>query len=98
MRTSAYYSWRSRGNSAHQQRDQELGELIQGIYDQSRRRYGSPRMYHELRAQRVQCSEKPVARLMQQRGLTAQKPRRFITTTNSGHLLPVATHVLDRNY
>ena len=39
-----------------------------------------------------------VARLMQQQGLHARKKRRFQTTTDSRHGLPVAANVLDRQF
>ncbi len=49
-------------------------------------------------ALKVRCSEKRVARLMQERGLTACKRRRFVSTTNSMHSRPVAENVLAREY
>jgi len=39
-----------------------------------------------------------VARLMQQQGLRARKKRRFQTTTDSRHGLPLAANLLDRQF
>ena len=43
-------------------------------------------------------SRKPVQRLMRQAGLRAAQPRRYVSTTDSEHGLPVAENVLDRNF
>ena len=98
MSASGYYAWKGRCQSAHQQRDEELATQIQSIFEASRGRYGSPRIHQELRAQGVKCSEKRVARLMQERGLAASKRRRFVSTTNSRHTQPVAPNLLARQF
>lgn len=95
---SAYYSWCQRPVSAHQQRDEFLGLLIHQIHRGSCGRYGSPRVYHELRAQGIRCSQKRVARLMHEHDLVARKRRRFVATTDSRHAYPVAENVLNREY
>ena len=95
---SAFYAWCQRPVSAHQQRDEELSLLIHQIYKESCGRYGSPRVYHELRGQGVRCSEKRVARLMHEHHLVARKRRHFVSTTNSRHAHPVADNVLNRQY
>lgn len=43
-------------------------------------------------------SRKRVVRLMQEEGLKARAPKRFICTTDSDHDLPVATNVLNREF
>ena len=95
---SAYYAWSQRPVSAHQQRDEFLGLLIHQIHEESCGRYGSPRIYHELRAQGIRCSQKRVARLMHEHHLVARKRRRFVSTTDSRHAHPVAQNVLNREY
>jgi putative transposase len=95
---SSYYAWTGRPASSHQKRDEELGVLIERIYQKSRGRYGSPRVHQELRAKGVRCSQKRVARLMQEQGLVARKRRRFISTTDSRHAHPVAENRLARQY
>lgn len=68
------------------------------VYQQHESRYGSPRIYHELRDQGVQCSRKRVARLMRASGLRARPKRQFRITTNSNHNLPIAPNLLNRQF
>lgn len=98
VRSSAYHAWRQRPASPWAQRDAELLVHIRGIYQMSEGRYGSPRVHQELQARGVRCGEKRVARLMQAHQLVAQVPRRFVSTTDSKHVLPIATNRLDRQY
>ena len=70
---SGYYAWEARPKSNRQQRDEELLELIQGIFEASERLYGAPRVHAELRLQHQQrVAKKRVARLMRQAGLRAR--------------------------
>ena len=96
--TSGYHAWKGRSPSPHQKRNEELCTLIERIYQKSCGRYGSPRVHQELRVQGVRCSQKRVARLMQEQGLVARKRRRFVGTTDSRHAHPVAENVLARQY
>ncbi len=95
---SGYYAWSQRPQSRREQQDGELGEQIRAIYQDSFGRYGSPRIHNELQVQGMHCSQKRVARLMQQQQLSARKPRRFVATTDSSHAFPTAPNVLDRQY
>lgn len=79
---SGYYAWRNREKSAHQHADEELGEQIEQVFNDSRQTYGSPRIERALREQSVRTSRKRVARLMRERGLRsvrARKRRRGLT-------------------
>ena len=87
---SGYYAWSTRPQSRHEQQDGELGKAIHAIYQDSWGRYGSPRIHLELQVQGVRCSQKRVARLMQEQQLSACKPPRFVATTDSAHGLPTA--------
>lgn len=79
---SGYYAWRNREKRAHQQVDEELGEQVEQVFNDSRQTYGSPRIERALREQGVRTSRKRVARLMRERGLRsvrARKRRRGLT-------------------
>lgn len=95
---SRYYAWLRSPANAHERRDQELGTLITTIFHQKRRRYGSPRVFEELKKQGQRSSEKRVARLMRTLGLQAQRKQRFQRTTESDHPLPVAANVVARQF
>lgn len=95
---SGYYAWRKRPPSAQAQTNAQLTEQIKRVYQESDQAYGSPRIYHELKAQGVSCSEKRIARLMHLAHLHAAMPKRFVVTTDSNHTLPIAENLLDREF
>jgi putative transposase len=95
---SAFYAWQNRPPSQRQQNDEVLSQQIEAVFRASRGRYGSPRIYHELRAQGVRCSQNRVARLMRQHGWGARVPRRRVQTTDSAHTQPVAPNLLARRF
>ena len=68
------------------------------MYNDNDGTYGSPRVYHELKAQGVACSENRVARLMRLRGLKAKQTRRYKSTTKRNKAHPVAPNLLKRNF
>ena len=78
--------------------DQKLALEIAAIHKASGETYGSPRVHAELRAKGLEVSRKRVARLMRELGLRSRRKRRFKATTDSGHKLPVADNVLDREF
>lgn len=95
---SAYYHWRDGGSLRRQERDQQLLVEIRDIYARSRRTYGSPRIWSELRDRGLSVSRKRVARLMRLAGLRAKTKRRFRITTHSRHRYPVAADLLQQNF
>lgn len=61
--------------------------------------YGSPRVYQELAARKVQCSVNTVAKLMQQQQIAARTRRKFrVATTDSDHDRPVAPNLLNQDF
>jgi len=72
---AGYYAWRSRDESAHAIRDRELAAKVRDIHQGSRRAYGSPRVFTELRNRGERCGRKRVARLMKAEGLEGAKRR-----------------------
>lgn len=95
---SGYYAWCKRPLSAREQANEQLTQQIHTVFEASKHTYGSPRVYEELRQQKVACSEKRVARLMRLAGFKASLPKRFVVTTHSDHDLPVAENLLDRQF
>jgi transposase InsO family protein len=77
----------------------ELSTKIKAVHEQSRGTYGSPRVYHELKAQGEAVCENTVAKLMRQGGIRSVTRRRFrMKTTDSAHAHPIAFNVLDREF
>jgi len=95
---SGYYAWRTRPESRRSREDRRLLTEIRAIHRQSRRRYGSPRVHHELRGRGVRCGRHRVARLMRQDGLEGTYRRKFRVTTDSKHRWPVAANRLARQF
>jgi transposase InsO family protein/transposase-like protein len=95
---SGYYAWCRRSESAHAQRDRQLRVLVRASFDASKQRYGSPRIHEDLLEQSVRVSRKRVIRLMQEEGLKARTPKRFVCTTDSDHAWPVAANLLNREF
>lgn len=95
---SGYYAWRKRPPSVRTQQNVALTEQIKAVYEDSAQTYGSPRIYYELKAQGIPCSEKRIARLMRLSELYAVTAKRFVVTTDSNHALPIAENLLDREF
>jgi len=92
---SGYYRWLKAAESKRARSSRELTAQIRQVHDQSQKRYGSPRVFHELRRQGVQTSENRVARLMKAAGLKARAKRAFRPrTTDSHHPNPIAPNRL----
>ena len=95
---SGFYASQDRPESTHSCEDRRLGVLIGASFEESRRRYGSPRVHRDLLDQGIRISPKRVARLMQEHGLVARARKRFKWTTMSDHDHPVAENLLDRQF
>jgi transposase InsO family protein len=96
--SSGFYAWKSRPESAHAQQDRRLRVLIRASFDESRGRYGSPRVHADLIDLKVRVGRKRLVRLMQEDGLVARKRKRFKSTTMSDHDQPIAANLLDRRF
>ena len=98
---SGYYAWRARKDQPEAKRQREDRVLlveIKASHQASRQTYGAPRILDDLRERGHRVSRKRVQRLMRQAGLRAAQPRRYVSTTDAGHGLPVADNVLDRDF
>jgi transposase InsO family protein len=94
-----YYDWLRRPPSLRDARRKQLADQIQAAHARSRGRYGSPRVYQELKAGGVAVCQNTVARMMREKGLRAKDKRPFVPrTTDSAHGQPVAPNVLDRQF
>jgi putative transposase len=96
--SSGYYASRTRPPSTHTTTDRRLRVLVRASFDESRQRYGSPRIVEDLADHDVHVSRKRVIRLMQQDGLKARVRKRFKSTTMSDHDQPVAANVLHQQF
>jgi transposase InsO family protein len=78
---SAYYAARDGRASSREREDAELAARIQVVHEDSKGRYGAPRVHAQLRAQGKRHSRKRVARLMRRSGLQGRAAKRWKKTT-----------------
>ena len=92
---SGYYRWLNHIESKRARSARELTEHIRRIHEENQARYGSPRVFHQLRRAGIRTSENRVARLMRAAGLRARPKRAFRPrTTDSHHPNPIAPNHL----
>lgn len=96
--TSGYYDWLKAPESTRAKQDAALAAKIAQTHERSRKRYGSPRVHAELRAEGVRVGRKRVARFMRSKGLAARRKRRYSRTTDSKHNDPIAPNLLERDF
>jgi putative transposase len=96
--TSGFYAWCRRGLSRRAQEDAALKVEIRAAHAASGKRYGSPRIHADLKADEQRVGRKRVARLMREEGIEGQRKRRFRVTTDSRHSHPIAANELNRNF
>lgn len=83
---SGYYRWSRRPVSERSKQVQLLKEKISTVYQQSSKRYGSPRVTRVLRNEGIAVSGKTVAKYMRQMGLQSITRRKYrVQTTDSNH-------------
>jgi putative transposase len=96
--SSGFYAWCRRGLSARAREDAALKVEIRAAHAASGKRYGSPRIHADLKADDQRVGRKRVARLMREEGIEGQRKRRFRVTTDSRHSHPIAANELNRNF
>jgi putative transposase len=95
---SAYYKWCSTPQTAHDQRDRELGELVEIEFKRGRGVYGEVRVLKKLQQQGIKTSRRRVGRLMRERGLVCITKKPYKVTTDSKHDKPTAQNKLKRRF
>ena len=95
---SGFYAWRSNEESDHAVDDRRLAVEVRAAFEESKRRYGSPRVYRVLRRKGVKVGRHRVARLMHEQLLRARRRRKFVATTNSKHSMPTPANLVKREF
>jgi putative transposase len=91
---SGFYHWQKQQPS----RDKKLSLVasIKRIHSESRKSYGSPRIYRALQQEGVAVGRSTVERVMRAQGLRGKKRRRTVVTTDSNHGHPSAPNLVSR--
>jgi putative transposase len=92
---SAFYKWKNEDRSS---KNLKVLRAIEDIHKASRKTYGSPRIFSQLKALDFKVSKSKVERLMKENGIRAKQKRKYKATTNSKHNYPVAENILNRNF
>jgi transposase InsO family protein len=95
---TGFYAWCRRPECQRARDDRRLKVRVRAAFEESRGRYGSPRIHRDLVDQLERVSRKRVVRLMQEEGLVARARKRFKVTTMSDHDQPVADNLLQRDF
>lgn len=95
---SGFYAWRSRKEPDHAVDDRRLAVEVRAVFEESKRRYGSPRVYRVLHRRGVKVGRHRVARLMCEQKLQARRRRKFVATTDSKHSMPTPPNLVRRQF
>jgi len=96
--TSGYYDSIKRQPSAQQIRRRIISQAAAKSYFESNRIYGYRKVYGDLEAEKIQCCEETVRRIMRDIGLYGRIKRKFVVTTDSNHIFKIAGNILGRNF
>ena len=96
--TSSYYRWRHEPIGKRQQSDADLDNAITTVFNEHKSRYGSVRIYEQLKDNGWKITQPRVSRRMKLLGLQAKAARRFKVTTDSNHNKEVSANLLEQNF
>ena len=96
--TSGYYAWVKRPLSIRQREEMRLELEIIAAHKRTRQTYGPERLQQDLADNGVFVSVYRIKRIRRKLGLRCRQKRRFKTTTDSRHSLPVAENLLNQNF
>ena len=92
---SRYYTWRSCPKPVRLVKKADICKAIKKSFEASRKTYGSPRVFDDLKELGYQVSENTVAKYMREMGLDARLKKKFrVQTTDSKHGHPIAERLL----
>ena len=95
---SGYYAWRNRKASQRAKENEKLIVFIEKVFLSSRKTYGSPRVFKQLRADGIACGRNRVARLMRHENIVAQRQRRYKRSRSLPHEANVTENILKRQF
>ena len=95
---SGFYAWKERKPCKRDKEEHELTEIIKKIFEDNKKRYGSPRVWEDLKDIGWRVSRKRVERIMREQKLMALGRRKRVYTTDSSHGLGFAENILGQNF
>jgi len=96
---SGYHDWLNRRPSRRAIEAEKIKKMIRYVHQQSKGRYGSPKITEELKFKGVSISRPRVARMMRSEGIRSIIHKRYrVSTTDSKHNYQVSDNHLKRNF
>jgi len=96
--TSGYYAWRNRSVSQRAKDNDQLVTQIREIYQQSRKAYGSPRVYEALKTEGIPCGRHRVARLMRNHRIVALRQPQYKRISRTKHGRGLTPNLVNREF
>lgn len=95
---SSYYHWVKMG-SIIEKIDEPLDNLIQEIFEEGRKKYGTrPIQSKLLNNYGIIISRQKLGKIMKRLNLVVKRKKKFKNTTDSKHNLPIAKNLLNREF
>lgn len=95
---SGFYYWLKYPKGKRQVESAFLLKEIIEIHTESKKIYGSPRITAKLPEKGIQASRPRVARIMRKAGIQSVIRKKWVKTTDSDHVHPVAANILNRDF
>lgn len=97
---SGYYGWQAAQGVSIRTRlsDQRLLTHIRAIHREVKREYVWLRIHHELCPRGLRAGKERVRALMKAHDIRGRVKRRYVSTADSGHSLPVAPDLVQRQF
>jgi len=96
---NAYYHWLKRKDVVVLESNKtQLQKRIREIFEENRQIYGSCRIQKMLEREGLKYSRSYIGLLMKQMGLRSVLRRKYVVTTDSKHLFPIANNELNREF
>jgi transposase InsO family protein len=95
---SCFYRWFSGSISKRSLENKKITTVIQKVFEDSRKTYGSPRIQASLNNLGYVVSRRRVSRLMQINGWKSKIKGKYKVTTNSKHAHFISDNHLNRNF
>jgi putative transposase len=99
---SGFYKWyvtQSLPPTEHCKQREKLSKRIAYIFNDHNKRYGSPKIWDQLRKEGYVVTEKTVGRIMKELGLRSCVARKLkVNTTDSNHDFPISPNLLNQNF
>ena len=95
---SGYYGWLKQEPSHRETKNVFLKENVTRVFKESKHRYGSPRIYKQLKSEGISCGRHRIAYLMRESGIVARKKRKYKKSVTTRHDRSFAVNVLNRQF